>query len=285
MTNTWDKLLLQNNLMTTQTHPNISAEEIHIGLNSFVHPTASIRGLTGKARRIVIGDNTYIGEQVQIILDELEVGDYTKIHHHTNIHGYKPCFIGHNNWIGQYNIIDSIGGTRLGNNVCVSAQCQLWAHMKFGDLMEGCRFYNENPLTIGNDVYFGGNCIVSPITAADRSMALGGSVVTKDMAYNTIYAGCPAKEMTDKLGGQFREIPLSAKMETLRRHLAESGADARYLRIVESADEVKDDGCTYFIVSKRQYTKRRTEAEITFMRYLLPEKAKFVPTPETETRQ
>jgi acetyltransferase-like isoleucine patch superfamily enzyme len=258
--------------------PNIDAEEVLIGQGAFVHPTAVIRGLTGTARRVVIGDHTYIGEQVQIIVDEFSVGDYTKIHHHTNIHGYKPCHIGHNNWIGQYNIIDSIGGTRLGNNVCVSAQCQLWAHMKFGDLLEGCRFYNENPLSIGDDVYFGGNCIVSPITAADRSMALGGSVVTKDMAYNTIYAGCPAKEMTEKLGYQFAEVPLAAKMEALCQHLAESGIAAATLRLVEGPDDVKDDGLSYFIVSQRQYTKRGTEAEIAFMKYLLPEKAKFVPT-------
>lgn len=258
--------------------PNVDVEELVMGKNTFIHPTATIRGLKGKAKRIVLGDNVYIGESVQIILDELTVGDYTKIHHHTNIHGYKPCHIGHNCWIGQYNIIDSIGGTYIGNNVCISAMCQLWAHMKFGDLLEGCRFYNENPLHIGHDVYFGGNCIVSPIVAEDRSMALAGAVITKNMQRNRVYGGCPAVDITDKVGPQFDEtIPLEQKVQRMKAHLAESGVDDTTLRIVATAQEITDNQNTWFIVSDRTYTKRGTDAEIAFMWYLLPEKAKFIP--------
>ncbi|NQW45663.1 MAG: hypothetical protein HQ462_09700, partial [Deltaproteobacteria bacterium] len=80
----------------------IQAEHIELGKNVIISPTAIIRGLTGKAKHIKIGDNTYIGDHVQIIVDDLEIGDYCKIHHHTNLHGYKPLVIGHNAWIGQY---------------------------------------------------------------------------------------------------------------------------------------------------------------------------------------
>ena len=60
----------------------IEAEEIIIGKNVIISPTAKIRGINGKAKKIVIGDNTYIGDNVQIILDEFEIGDYCKVHHH-----------------------------------------------------------------------------------------------------------------------------------------------------------------------------------------------------------
>ena len=46
---------------------NIQADEIVLGKNVVISPTAVIRGLNGNAKRVVIGDNTYIGDSVQII--------------------------------------------------------------------------------------------------------------------------------------------------------------------------------------------------------------------------
>ena len=48
---------------------NIKADELILGKNVIISPTATIRGLSGNAKRVVIGDNTYIGDNVQIILD------------------------------------------------------------------------------------------------------------------------------------------------------------------------------------------------------------------------
>ena len=45
---------------------NIMVEELIVGKNSFISPSAKIRGLNGKAKRISIGDNTYIGDDVQL---------------------------------------------------------------------------------------------------------------------------------------------------------------------------------------------------------------------------
>ena len=184
---------------------NIHSEEIIVGKNVVIEPSAIIRGVDGKAKKIVIGDNIYIGSDVQIICNELTILDYSKVHHHTNFHGRMPLQIGYNCWIGQYSIIDSTGGTTIGNNCCVSAHNQLWSHMSFGDTLEGCRFKREAPLTIGNDVWFGGHCIVSPIIAEDKSMALAGSVITKNMKYNEIYAGTPAESVSFKMGAKNNE--------------------------------------------------------------------------------
>lgn len=256
---------------------NILAEIIEIGKNTIIEETAIIRGISGKAKKVIIGDNVYIGHSVQIICDDFSIGDYSKIHHHTNIHGYKPCKIGHNAWIGQYSIIDSIGGTEIGNNCGIGAHSQLWSHIKFGDTLEGCRFYSEKTLKIGNDVWFVGHCIVSPIIAEDKSMALVGSVVTKDMKFNTIYAGCPAVAISDKIGPQFNEVSIDEKLNKLKQYLRESGADCNKIVIVRHPSEFKDDGKSYFAVETREYLKLGTEDEIKFMKYLFPEKAKFVP--------
>ena len=41
--------------------------EVFIGKNTIIDPSASLRGINGKAKKISIGDNCYIGANVQII--------------------------------------------------------------------------------------------------------------------------------------------------------------------------------------------------------------------------
>lgn len=254
----------------------IQVEELVLGKNVVISPSAKIRGLNGKSKRIVIGDNTYIGDDVQIIVDELEIGDYCKIHHHTNIHGYKPIKIGHNAWIGQYTIIDGIGGTIIGNNCGIGAHSQLWSHILYGDDLEGCNYNSSKNLLIGNDCWFVGHCIVSPIVAEDRSMALVGSVVTKDMKMNHIYGGSPAKDLTDKIPPQFKVTSIDEKFEKMVNYLNQFGS-SHNLKIIKDDSEILYDDITYFNVSNRKYTKRLSDDEISFMKFLLPTKAKFVP--------
>ncbi|MFN3908579.1 MAG: acyltransferase [Flavobacterium sp.] len=258
---------------------NIESEIIQIGKNTVIEPSAKIRGVNGKAKRIVIGDNCYIGNDVQIICDDFSIGDYSKIQHHTNIHGYLPCSIGHNAWIGQYTIIDSIGGMKIGNNCGIGAHSQLWSHIKFGDTLEGCNFLGEKKMEIGNDVWFVGHCIVSPIVAKDKSMAMVGSVVTKDMEFNTIYAGSPAQSISNKIGYQFNEVSLECKYTKMLNYLNQFNSDSNFLKIVKSESEIdfNNSKVTFFNIETRQYTKRRSNEEIAFMKFLLPDKAKFTP--------
>jgi acetyltransferase-like isoleucine patch superfamily enzyme len=259
---------------------NIRVKNLKIGKNVVIENTAIIRGLNGLAENVYIGDNTYIGHDVQIICDDFSIGDYSKIHHHTNIHGYKPCKIGHNAWIGQYCVIDSIGGTTIGNNCGIGAHSQLWSHIKYGDTLEGCRFFSESPLTVGNDVWFVGHCIVSPITAEDKSMALVGSVVTKDMKHNNIYAGSPAKNITDKAGNPFKNVTIEDKHQKMCEYLKQfesltNTKDHDILIVKYKQELVLDKSC--FCVQDRIYNKMGTDVEQKFMSFLLPDKAKFTP--------
>lgn len=259
---------------------NINAVEVLFGHGSVIHPSATIVGADGgQARRVVIGDHCYIGAGVQIRCPDFSLGDFSKIHHQTDVHGYLPCHIGHNAWIGQHCLIDSVGGTTIGDNCGIGAHSQLWSHIKFGDTLEGCRFHSSTPLQIGKDVWFAGHCVVSPIVAEDKSMAMTGSVITKKMAFNTIYAGCPAAEISSRIGGQFFDVPLGEKIKKMQSYLVESGVDSTGIRIIAHPSEIKDEDLTYFIVSTRTYTKRGSAAEVAFMKFLLPARAKFTPAP------
>jgi len=240
---------------------------IKIGKNTYISPTATLKG-----ENIVIGDGCYIGDNVQILVDNFQMGDYCKIHNKSTLHGYKPMRIGHNAWIGQGTIIDSIGGTTIGNNCGIGAYSQLWSHIRYGDPLEGCNYESESPLTIGDDVWFVGHCIVSPITAKDKSMALVGSVITKDMEYNHIYAGSPAKDITNKIKPQFSDITISDKRKIMSQFKLPNS-----VRLIEVDEEITDSNISYFNITNRKYTKRGTEDEFNFMKILQSKLIKFIP--------
>lgn len=252
---------------------NIDAELLELGDNVVISPTASIRGLQGPAKKIKIGDNTYIGDNVQIIVDDLEIGDYCKIHHHTNFHGYKPLKIGHNCWIGQGTIVDSIGGTTIGNNCGIGAYSQLWSHIRYGDPLEGCNYNSSSPLVVEDDVWFVGHCIVSPVTARSKSMALVGSVITKDMEENRIYGGSPAKDLTEKILPQYTPLTISEKWDIIKTLDIPEG-----IKFVEDDSEVVyEDSISYFNIVNRTYTKKKSNVEVSFMKYLQSKLIKFIP--------
>lgn len=251
---------------------NIQVDNLKIGKNVFISDSAIIRGINGNAKKINIGDNTFIGDNVQIIIDEFEIGDYCKIHHHTNIHGYKPLKVGHNAWIGQGTIIDSIGGVYIGNNCGIGAYSQLWSHIRYGDPLEGCNYESENELKIGNDVWFVGHCIVSPIVALDKSMALVGSVITKNMDYNSIYGGSPAINLTNKIKPQFRKLTLDEKWGIMR-----SFKLPKNVKLIDNDFDIKNNEVSYFNIDKRMYTKRNTDEEVLFMKDLQKKLIKFIP--------
>ena len=136
-------------------------------------------------------------------------------------------------------------------------------------------------MIIGNDVWFVGHCIVSPIIAKDKSMAMVGSVIVKDMEENHVYGGSPARDMTDVFGPQFQERSIDEKYAMMIAKLSafsESHPDvaSAAIQIVTEYPSSMQKAVSYFNVSRRAYTKRRTSAEIAFMRFLLP-LYKFVP--------
>lgn len=260
--------------------PIIDVKELKIGKNVIIKPGVEI-----KCDRLVLGDGVTIMSGTKISMVDLVIGDYTKINENCLLTGTDWCHIGHNCWFGHYTIIDSIGTTRIGNGVGVGAHSQLWTHAYFGDILEGCRFASHSPLQIEDDVWFTGHCIVSPIHARRRSMAMVGSVITKDMDENHVYAGVPAKDMTDRFGAQFEEVSQDEKMAKMQCYLKEFLDRYRpkenRIKIVEQLDLEQRD-VTQFGLTERMYVKNLYPEEVQFMRFLLPTKAKFLPHPKTD---
>lgn len=112
-----------------------------------------------------------------------------------------------------------------------------------------------------------------------------GSVVTKDMEENHVYAGVPARDMTEKLGPQFAEVAIDEKRAQMQGHLDEFLARKRprenRIRLVDKLNP-EQAHLSQFSLTERTYMKNLYPEEVAFMRFLLPRKAKFLPFSERD---
>ncbi len=258
----------------------IVADDVQIGkgvrIGDGVKISAGIDFTTGElkpAQKVVIGDGVFLDHDIEISCPSIEIGDYTMIREDTKITGRKEAKIGSCCWFGQGCILNTHGGLYIGNGVGIGAHSQLWTHIRFGDTLQGCRWEGDTPMVVEDDVWFVGHCLVSPITAKKKSMAMLGSVITRDMEENHIYAGVPAKDMTEKFGNQYEEVSVAKKYAVMQEKLAEFYAAhpefPKSIEIIQDPSEIISDEKTYFDVSSRTYTKRLSDEEIEFMKFLL----------------
>lgn len=260
----------------------IQADEVVIGHGVLVDEGVVISGNGGPASRVVLGDHCYIGPGTRIFAPEFLLGDYSKLHMQGFGHGEAPLRIGRNCWIGGNCVLDSQGGLDIDDNVGIGAHSQLWTHIQFGDIVEGSRFHSRRYMHVGRDAWLVGHCIVSPVKVGERSMAMAGSVVTRDMEPNHIYAGVPARDVTDRMGTQFEARTVGQKAAHLQQilddFLAAHPEHRGQLRVATSAGDLHE-GVTNFDVSRRVYTRTRSAAEVAFLKANVP-LVKFVPEDE-----
>ena len=235
----------------------------------------------GSCRSVRIGHGSRIHRDVYIDVGELYIGDYVTIHHGTVIHGDKVT-IGHNCWIGHYSILDGHGGLlSIGNNVGIGAQSQLWSHMSFGDRLAGCRWHRMEQLVIEDDVWLVGHCIVTPITAKRRSMLMVGGMATKDMEENHVYAGAPARDMTETFGRQFDDTTAAQRIDGFKgivKQYAAAGHDVSWLLIASDTWPLPAHSQhTIFNPATMEYVPRYVPEETEFMKFCLYDRAKFLP--------
>lgn len=151
--------------------------------------------------------------------------------------------------------------------------------MKFGDTLHGCRWSSSSRLYIDDDVWLVGHSIVGPIHAKEKSMLMTGGVAVRDMDENNIYAGSPAKNVTEKFGLQFDLVPYEEK---LRRFLflrtefcMEEGVEESNFMAVDRYSE--DSHVTQFNIRERSYRPNRSDIEYKFIKFMLYDKAKWIP--------
>lgn len=109
-------------------------------------------------------------------------------------YGYNIHF-GRNFYTNHNLVILDTATVKFGDNVFIGPNCGFYTAGHPVDVKQrnsGLEY--AKPITVGNNVWFGGNVIVLPgVTIGDNTIIGAGSVVTKDIPANVIAVGNPCK--------------------------------------------------------------------------------------------
>lgn len=90
---------------------------------------------------------------------------------------------------------------RIGNNVFIGPNVNMYTAchpINPEERRDGVQW--AEPITVGNDVWIGGNATILPgVTIGDNAVIGAGSVVTRDVKSNTVVVGNPAKEIRSEI--------------------------------------------------------------------------------------
>ncbi|KAI7845610.1 hypothetical protein COHA_000896 [Chlorella ohadii] len=125
------------------------------------------------------------------------------------------CDFGYNIHLGKgfycnFNcVMLDCGPVRIGDRVLLGPNVQLYPvghHVDPAERAGVAGLEHAKPITIGNDCWLGGGCIVMPgITIGEGSTVAAGAVVTKDVPPYTVVAGNPARVIKRLRPGEERE--------------------------------------------------------------------------------
>ena len=279
-------------------------ENVIIGNYNFIGNNVIISSFKGeKSVDIHIGDCNFIHDNTRILIgsEGLSIGDWNVFHNSILLMGDKKMEIGHNCWFGQNTIIDSTGGLFIGNGVRVGMYSQIWTHVGSGELIEGCTLFSTRPTYIEDEVWLVGSCIVgSGLRLGYRSVCLIGSNLTKNTEPLKVYAGVPAKSL-DKLNF-WRAVTLNEKFEMMNKWVKQfiEQMDEEIIYSYDPKDNIIkihnnesnehliigvnmdinsfDKNTTYFDLKNKTYTKRLTDLERKFYKYIFDHKSRFIPS-------
>lgn len=135
------------------------------------------------------------------ILDDLFKQSGKKIHIEPPFHTDYGCntVIGENFYSNYDCIILDIANVKIGDNVMFGPRVGLYTAGHPIDAVIRNEYYEYGkPITIGNNVWVGGNVVVNPgVTIGDNVVIGSGAVVTKDIPSNVIAVGNPCKVLRE----------------------------------------------------------------------------------------
>lgn len=154
---------------------------------------------SSKRRLLMKKFNAHIGESIEVMQIARDVLGSTKkefyieapfyVDHGWNIH------VGENFYANTNLIILDQCNVTIGDNVFIGPRVSLYcATHPIDSFVRKQGVESGKPIYIGNDVWIGGDTTILPgVTIGDNIVIGAGSVVTKDLEANSIYAGNPAK--------------------------------------------------------------------------------------------
>lgn len=154
--------------------------------------------MSNEARRITCDiNNTYHSqEELRILMSELtgrQVDETFKLFPPFYTDFGKNIIIGRNVFINACCHFQDHGGVTLGDG-CLIGHNVVFATLNHGMAPEDRGAMYPAPIRLGKNVWIGSNStVLRGVTIGDNAIVAAGSVVTKDVAANTVVGGVPAK--------------------------------------------------------------------------------------------
>lgn len=137
----------------------------------------------------------------QTILKDLFKQSGKKIHIEPPFHTDYGCntVIGENFYSNYDCIILDIANVKIGDNVMFGPRVGLYtAGHPIDAVIRNEHYEYGKPITIGNNVWVGGNVVFNPgVTVGDNVVIGSGSIVTKDIPSSVIAVGNPCKVLRE----------------------------------------------------------------------------------------
>lgn len=156
---------------------------------------------------VSFGTNFNIGNHSKLIIQsKWLIGDNTIIAENCSIFSREPNYygclkMGNYSQIGPNSIIDLCEDVVLEEGAILGPNCVLYTHnheysKAFGSLGKGTVLVGS--ICIGKNTWIGANVIILPNVKIGDNVVIGaGSVITKDIEDNTVYAGNPARKIKE----------------------------------------------------------------------------------------
>ena len=172
-----------------------------IGDNSNLERRSSI--LIGNNASLIIGNDFKLGQNARLYVGSIwQFGNNVKIETNCSIFSRESGFfgkliIGDNSAVGDFTIIDLSDDCIIGRDVAIGPNCTFYTHdHKYNniDLPAWKGGIISKPIYIDDGVWIGSGVTLLPgVKIGKRAVIAAGSVVTKDVQSNAVYAGIPAK--------------------------------------------------------------------------------------------
>ena len=117
----------------------------------------------------------------------------------------------------------------MGDNVWITSGCQLLCHdasVIMLNLMRSGHRDRVGPIVLGSNCFFGNNVIVLPGTTVGSKTIIGaGSVVTRDIPDNAVFAGNPARHIAEfeayvaRIEDDTQQYPWLGLLKQHKRHV------------------------------------------------------------------
>lgn len=174
---------------------------LKVGHNALFEVKSTI--LVNKQNSLHIGHDFKLGAHARLFVNsDWKFGNAVKIETHCAIFAREPGFggqlsIGDHSHIGDFTIIDLVNDVSIGADVAIGPNCTLYTHdHEYTDKNVAAWKGGvvSKSIQIEDGAWVGSNVTILPgVTIGKRAVVAAGSVVTKNVASETIVGGIPSK--------------------------------------------------------------------------------------------